>query len=217
MAEASQMARPTLLYFADPMCSWCWGFAPAIRSVAARHKGAAELQVVAGGLFPDTQVPMPASFRSAVKEHWQHVAEATGQPFNHDFFDRQDFVYNTEPACRALVTARSLTPETSLDFLHALHAAFYRDNRDITDGEVLATIAAEQGMDAADFHAKWESEEIRERTRRDFSLTQEFNVSGFPSLIGYHASKATMLAHGCQPLDALKPRLDRWKKTLAAE
>jgi len=23
-----------LVYFADPMCSWCWGFAPAIEALA---------------------------------------------------------------------------------------------------------------------------------------------------------------------------------------
>lgn len=157
---------------------------------------------------------MEARFRAAIREHWQHVAEATGQPFNHDFFDRQDFVYNTEPACRALVAARTLAAETALDFLHALHAAFYRDNRDITDGQVLATIAEEQGMNAAAFHAEWESAATRERTRGDFALAQDFGVAGFPSLIGYHAAHATVLAEGCQPLDALKPRLDRWKETL---
>ena len=23
------------IYFADPMCSWCWGFAPVIEKIAA--------------------------------------------------------------------------------------------------------------------------------------------------------------------------------------
>ncbi len=210
-------APPTLLYLADPMCSWCWGFAPVIRSIAARHAAPADLQVVAGGLFPDAQAPMPAPFRSAVQEHWQHVAEATGQPFNHDFFDRQDFIYNTEPACRALVTARTLAPEAALDFLHALHVAFYRDNRDITDGDVLTAIAQEMTFDPEIFRAEWQSDSARQRTRNDFAMAQDLGVGGFPSLIGYHAGEATMLAHGCQPLDTLRPRLDRWKTTLTAD
>ena len=43
------MAR--LVYVMDPMCSWCWGFAPVVEALAgqARQAGVA-MHLVAGGL-----------------------------------------------------------------------------------------------------------------------------------------------------------------------
>src|SRR3712207_8936900 len=61
-----------------------------------------------------TLFPYPPLFRS----HWEHVAELTGQPFEFAFFDRQGFVYDTEPACRAVATVREQRPELALPYLH---------------------------------------------------------------------------------------------------
>ena len=41
-----------LLYIADPMCSWCYGFAPVITEIAQRLAGLAPVRVVMGGLRP---------------------------------------------------------------------------------------------------------------------------------------------------------------------
>ena len=40
----------TLVYIADPMCSWCWGFAPVIDELVREFAGQLSLRVVAGGL-----------------------------------------------------------------------------------------------------------------------------------------------------------------------
>lgn len=201
-----------LIYLADPMCSWCWGFAPVARDVARDYADIAPLHVVAGGLFPGTRAPMDDHFKAVVREHWQHVTEKTGQPFNFSFFDRPDFVYDTEPACRALVTARHFEPSSALAFLDALHAAFYRDNRDVTDPHTLGEIAAEQGFDADTFVAEMESDAARTRTHEDFALARDMGMAGLPSLLGRHNGQASMLSQGYRPLDSLQTQLDRWCK-----
>ncbi len=38
-----------LLYIADPLCSWCYGFGPELSKLLARHPGA-RLDLVMGGL-----------------------------------------------------------------------------------------------------------------------------------------------------------------------
>ena len=95
-----------LIYVADPMCSWCWGFSPVIAELARRYNTEAGMHVIAGGLRPGATQAMDAAHKTTVREHWQHVEERTGQPFDYTFFERDGFVYDTEPACRALVTVR---------------------------------------------------------------------------------------------------------------
>jgi hypothetical protein len=42
-----------LLYFHDPMCSWCWAFRHAFTALHARLPGGLTLRRVVGGLAPD--------------------------------------------------------------------------------------------------------------------------------------------------------------------
>ncbi|HEY9218115.1 MAG TPA: DsbA family protein, partial [Phenylobacterium sp.] len=75
------MRQRHLIYFADPMCSWCYGFAPVIEQVAERYAGVLPIQLVMGGLRPGTADPMSDAARTSLLGHWREVAAATGQPF----------------------------------------------------------------------------------------------------------------------------------------
>src|SRR5215212_11330318 len=139
------MPHPHLIYIADPMCSWCWGFSPVIDAIRARFGDALPIRLILGGLRPGTTEPMHEKAKRTTREHWEHVREASGQPFDFAFFDREGFVYDTEPASRAVVVARRSA--WGLAMLRAVHRAFYAQNRDVTRAEVLADVAAEVGLD----------------------------------------------------------------------
>jgi len=102
-----QPASPTkhLVYFADPMCSWCYGFAPVIAELAERFEERLPLQMVMGGLRAGNTTPMRTEDKAYIRSAWTNVNQATGQPFDFHFLEREGFVYDTEPACRAVVTA----------------------------------------------------------------------------------------------------------------
>ena len=52
-----------LIYIADPMCSWCYGFGPELSKLLARHPDAT-VDVVMGGLRPFNTQPTTAEFRA---------------------------------------------------------------------------------------------------------------------------------------------------------
>ncbi len=176
----------TLVYFADPMCSWCWGFSPVVEQLMGPGGAGAGLAftVVLGGLRAYNTEPMGEAQRQTISGYWRTVEERSGQPFNHAFWERSQFIYDTEPACRAVVTARETDPEQAPHMLKALQAAFYRDNRDVTDEAVLCEVASEIGLDAAAFGEALASDAMKDATRTDFQVTQQAGVSGFPTLIG---------------------------------
>lgn len=192
-----------LVLIADPMCSWCYGFGKEVTELREAIPGL-ELQVVVGGLRPDETSVMPRHQRAARLEHWSRVEAASGLPFNRDAFLANDnLVYNTEPACRAVVTARRLAPDADqLAVLRIIQRAFYIDGRDITKGEVLADVAAgalsEQGYATTpdDFLKAWQSAEAMDETRGDFLQARRWGISSFPSLLLEDADKLYSLAPG---------------------
>jgi putative protein-disulfide isomerase len=145
------MTTPGLIYFADPMCSWCWGFARTIEAIGEVWGDALPIRLVMGGLRPGTAEAMSEEAKETLRGHWRHVTEASAQPFGPSGLDREGFVYDTDPAARAVVMFRRRDPAGTLRYLHALQRAFYAGGQDITDPAVLAALAAEHGQDPAAF------------------------------------------------------------------
>ena len=119
-----------LLYVMDPMCSWCWGFAPVLAALAKQAAAAGvPMQLVLGGLRKEQAALDPAG-RVRILAHWQAVNASTGQLFNFNEGLPEGLVYHTEPACRALVTARQLDSERVWPLLELIQQAFYCEGRD---------------------------------------------------------------------------------------
>jgi putative protein-disulfide isomerase len=204
-----------LLYIADPMCSWCYGFGPELSALLARHPGM-QVDLVMGGLRAYSTNVMDAAMKGTLRGHWEHVNQASGQPFSHALFERDDFVYNTEPACRAVVVARSQAAHVALSVMRAIQTAFYRDGRDVTQGDMLADIAAETGLQRDLFVAAWNSHEAQDAARADFLSTQRLGVQGFPTLAMVDNSQLYLIANGYVKADVLEQQLGKIS-ALAAE
>ncbi len=171
------------IYFADPMCSWCWGFAPVIETLRRRYGDFLPIRPLMGGLRPGTSEAMDAEARTRTRGYWAQVAGISGQPFDDAILETPGFVYDTDPAARAVVLARRTSPEAGLDFLLKAQRGFYAEGRDITRNEVLADLAAELGFDRDAFASGLADEGLREETWRDYATSQRAGVTGFPTLI----------------------------------
>jgi putative protein-disulfide isomerase len=212
------MEGPHLVYFVDPMCSWCWGFSPVIEAIEKDPALDLPIRLVMGGLRPGTTEPMTDQAKAEIKSHWGHVHEASGQPFDQAFFARERFVYDTDPSARAVVIMRRTGTPQALAGLRRIQAAFYAENRDVTQLDELAAIAVELGFSEAEFRAAMQSDEARRETWEDYALSQATGVRGFPTLIAGTGGDApyAMVTHGFQPMNDVLPMLHRWRATLAA-
>ncbi|HEY5106947.1 MAG TPA: DsbA family protein [Caulobacteraceae bacterium] len=206
-----------LIYFTDPMCSWCWGFSPVIEAVRARFGERLPIRLILGGLRPGTTEPMTAAAKADVKSHWTHVAEASGQGFDDAFFEREGFVYDTDPAARATVLVRREDPDLALDFLRATHEAFYAHNLDVTSPGVLADLSAPFGLGMWAFLAGMEAEDVKQETWRDYAISQRAGVTGFPTLIAGREGEAYhLIARGYQGEAAVTAAIADWLAHQAA-
>jgi len=195
-----------LLYFADPLCSWCYGFGPELTKLLDRHPDT-RLDLVMGGLRPYNTQPATPEFKAMIREHWRHVATASGLPFSESMLDREGFVYDTEPSCRAVVTARDMDVSKAYGYLKAIQRAFYRDGRDATSGDVLADIAAESGYERDTFRMNLDSELMREEVKTDFTTTKALKVTGFPTLGVSYGPQLFLVTSGYVTDDVLEYRL----------
>ena len=199
-----------LLYVMDPMCSWCWGFAPVAQALAEQAAASGvEMHLVVGGLRRD-QIAVDASARERYLGYWRRVQQATGQPFDFEQGLAQGLVYDTEPACRAVVTARSLQPALAWPMAKAIEQAFYVQALDVTRANVLLDLAEQIGISRTKFAEGFDSEAMAQATAADFAWVQDLGIAGFPTLLAEGHGQVALLTNGYQPLDVLAPLLARW-------
>lgn len=203
--------NPTIIYIGDPMCSWCYGFAPEITELKDALPEY-EFKIVLGGLRPGG-TETNEDLGEFLDHHWRDVEKRTGQPFNYDVLNDTNLVYDTEPACRAVVTARNMDPAIELSFFKAVQSAFYLDGKDIRDTETYVELAKKFNLDTDQFRKDFESEEMRYATRADFQLSSEMGVRGFPSMVMRHEGQLFMIANGFTTSEELLKTIEKIKKS----
>jgi putative protein-disulfide isomerase len=199
-----------LWYFADPMCSWCWGFSPVISAIKEGYSDRLKVALMLGGLRPGTTEPVTPKFREDTLHHWRDVHKMTGQPFAFEGAMPEGFVYDTEPASRAVIAVAEIIPEATFPYFKAVQAAFYSQGRDVTQVGTLADLAEQHNIEKPRFLERFESEDVRNKTHTHFRITRESGVRGFPTIVLQAGTGHKLLTNGCRPLEELRPELDAW-------
>jgi putative protein-disulfide isomerase len=204
------MSDKEIIYVGDPMCSWCWGFSPVLGRIRNDYTELAPMRVVVGGLHAFDTEPMSDDYKATIRSHWEHVAEATAQPFNYAFFEREGFVLDTEPACRATVTVRNIKPAAVWPFYESIHKGYYVEDTDTTVLETFMAYAEREDIKGDEFKAAFESDAMRQETLEDFAWCQQAGVTGFPTVVLREDQHMAALTIGYRPFEDLKPALDAW-------
>jgi len=205
-----------LIFVGDPMCSWTYGFGKEMTAIKEAMPEL-EVQVVVGGMAAGSKQVLDDAGKQFRLTHWARVEQMSGAQFNREaLMARKNFVYDTEPVCRAVVTAGLIEPSVDLvRIFRAFQRSFYVDGVDTTNGEVLAEVGAKalqaEGfeVDAKAFLAVFTSDKAIQAARADFGLTRQLGVQGFPSLFVEMDGKIGQLSSGYTTAASVQQTLKR--------
>ncbi|ARS34418.1 DsbA family protein [Pontibacter actiniarum] len=197
----------SLLYVTNPMCAWCYGFTPVVRRLRALWQGRLHVQVLFGELQAHVKEPLQHEQKEQVALSWHRVQERTYLPFDYRFFIQRSFVFNTEPACRAMLCVRLLRPVLTLEVLRAMHSAFFVDNQDLKDPDVLVRLVRLFGIPENLFLTLFESEEIAQQLEDEFAFVDSIGASTYPSTYLNTSEGPQRLSAGYVSLNELEQRM----------
>ncbi len=174
--------QKNLYYIHDPMCSWCYAFAPSLNKITLALQNQIQIQSLVGGLAIDSDQPMAKETKRHVKDAWIRIEhEVPGTAFNFDFWDQCQPRRSTYPACRAVILARQSSKEKAMT--HAIQQAYYQQARNPSDDNVLCNLAEKIGLDTEQFSRQLNSAETRRLLETEIQFTRQLGVTSFPSLI----------------------------------
>ncbi len=200
------MLPARIVYIGDPLCSWCWGIAPELERLDASTS--LPIEVVVGGLRPGPSAEaMSPAMEAFLADHWRHVEERSGQPFDHTILRNHTWTYDTEPACKAVVTMRRTRSEETLRFFTRIQRAFYAENTLVMDPEDFRPLLGGFPVDPDAFIEELASQDVTRETWRDFSWARSVGVNAFPVVALEHEGRLRPLAIGYAGADDMYERL----------
>lgn len=173
--------KAQLFYVYDPMCSWCWGYAPTWQKLQKALATHVDIRYGLGGLAPDSDEPMPNDMQTFLQQTWRNIAEQLGTQFNFDFWQKCQPRRSTYPACRAAIVARAYGKEQAM--LLAIQQAYYLQAKNPSDIATLHGLAIDIGLDGAEFLKQINSENTDILLNDEISNIRRLPISGFPSLV----------------------------------
>lgn len=200
------MDEQEIIYVGDPMCSWCWGIAPQLDQLQRRLPGV-PFRIVTGGLRPGPDAKPSSEIAGFLAAEWRRIEEQTGQPFDHGLLARPDWLYDTEPACRAVAIMRTLDEPRAWPLFKRIQRAFYAEGILPCDPKVLRPLVSDVGGDASAFVDAFTSEEHKGAAWADFSQARQWGVTSFPTVIARVGDQGYLLTVGYTTADVMLGRL----------
>lgn len=201
--------KPKIVYVADPLCSWCYGFQVEIDQVMEKYKDVANFEILVGGMGTENKKTVTPEFAGSLQLHWAEVKEETGQKFDPKILKTKGLIYNSEPICRAIVTAKSMDSTKGILVHKTLQKAFFAENKNVTQLSEIQPYMAQLGLDTALFAQKYVSEEMRLATKKEFDRVDNNGIDGFPVLLLVSEKKTVVITDGYAKFKRINKKLKK--------
>ena len=197
-----------LIYVGDPMCSWCYGISEEL-SLLWESTPNIEKEIVLGGLRPGGGDEWNKEFTSFLRHHWEDVSKASGAEFSYALLEKENFFYDTEPSCRAVVIARNMDPSIALPFFKDVQRKFYYENEDPKEVDFYRSLCEKYNLDYSKFKAMFTKSTAKQQSTKDFLRARQLGVNSFPTILVEKDGKTQVIARGYAKANDMKPSIDQ--------
>jgi len=192
-----------IIEFTDPVCTWCWGSEPVLRTLEARYADKIKIGFIMGGLVKDITAFYdshneiggdPELSNQNIAAHWLEASERHGMPVKVEgfklFTKDQPSTYPQNIAYKAA----QMQDEVKADrFLRRMREASAAEALQTNLTEVLVELASEVGLDIGRFLEDFTGGKAKTAFEEDLYTTAQFRAHGFPTFLVKFGEKSMLL------------------------
>lgn len=180
------MTTAALHYIYDPLCGWCYGAAPLVKTA----REVLDVRPHAGGMMTGARrQAVTPQLRDFVKPHDAQIAQVSGQHFGQGYLDvllrDTNAVFDSEPPTAAMLAAEAIAGR-GLDMLAQLQLAHYVEGRRIAERAVLIDVAAALGLAPATFAEALDRQSggaVQAHINETRAFMAQVGAQGFPTFV----------------------------------
>jgi 2-hydroxychromene-2-carboxylate isomerase len=177
------MAQPIAFYF-DFSSPYAYLASEQIDALAQRHGRTVDYRPVLLGAVFKASGGAPLTEQYAPKARYSvHDFERSARFAGVPYRQPTKFPIGAVAASRGVLWLQREHPGQAAPFVHAIFRAFFRDDRDISDPAVVATVARESGIDDGALMQGVQQPEIKDALKQRVDDAIAFGVFGAPMIV----------------------------------
>ena len=192
-----------IIQFTDPVCTWCWGSEPVIRTLETRYGSQIKTSYIMGGLVKDIAMFSdsfnkiggdPVRSNKNIALHWLDASSRHGMPVEAEgfkLFSKEN--PSTYPQNIAYKAAQMQDEDKANLFLRRIREASAAEAKVTSTTETLIELASEVGLDITQFIGDYTSGKAKAAFEEDLYTTSQNGVRGFPAFLIKYGEKKIML------------------------
>lgn len=192
-----------IIEFTDPVCTWCWGSEPVLRTLESRFGSQLKISYIMGGLVKDITSFYdnyndiggdPERSNMNIAKHWVDASNRHGMPVKVDGFKLFSKEHpSTYPQNIAYKAAQMQDEVMANRFLRRIREASAAEAQQTNLTEVLVELASEVGLDISRFLEDFTGGRAQKAFEEDLYTTSQYRANGFPSFLIKFGEKSTLL------------------------
>jgi predicted DsbA family dithiol-disulfide isomerase len=192
-----------IIQFTDPVCTWCWGSEPVLRTLETRFGSQLKISYVMGGLVKDIMSfydsyndigGNPERSNEQIAKHWLEASKRHGMPVRVDGFKLFSLEQpSTYPQNIAFKAAQMQDEVKASRFLRRIREASAAEAQQTNLTEVLLELASETALDITQFLEDFTNGKAQKAFENDLYTTAQYRAHGFPSFLIKYGDKSTLL------------------------
>lgn len=192
-----------IIEFTDPVCTWCWGSEPVLRTLETRFGSNLKVGFIMGGLVKDITAfhdshnnigGDPEVSNRSIASHWLEASERHGMPVKAEgfklFTKEQPSTYPQNIAYKA---AQMQDEAKANRFLRRMREASAAEALQTNLTEVLIELASESDLDISQFLDDFANGKAQAAFEEDLYTTSQFRARGFPTFLIRYGEKSILL------------------------
>ncbi len=208
--------QPTLVYFYDALCGWCYGFSPVMTQIHQEFKSQLRFEVISGGMITGNRQGPIGEVAPYIKSAYKTVEDHTGVKFGEGFLkgilEPGTAYFSSVKPSIALTIFKQLKPTEAVAFASALQKAIYFDGIAPHEDEAYGRLAEQFGISGEEFVQKMKDPKALEAAKEDFSLSASAGVRSFPTVVLIQGDKATLVTNGYDSFASVEKKLNKLLK-----
>ncbi len=192
-----------IIQFTDPVCTWCWGSEPVVRTLETRYGPQVKTSYIMGGLvkdifsFYDSLNDIggdPERSNKNIALHWLDASSRHGMPVKAEgfiLFSKEN--PSTYPQNIAYKAAQMQDEEKANRFLRRMREASAAEAKVTGTTEVLVELASEVGLGIAQFLDDYTNGKAKAAFEEDLYTTAQHGARGFPTFLIKYGERSMML------------------------
>jgi len=206
-AQKTMQEKPQIVYVFDPLCGWCYGFAPVMQQFAEQFREHYAFRAISGGMITGDQIKPMSSMNEYIKSALPNLEKTTGikvsARYINQILNNGELLLSSEKPSFAFHCLNRRFPEKGVQLAHEIQQLQFEEGLDYSADESYKALIKRYGLDETGFLSEMNSEATRQQTFAGFDTVARWGIRGFPAVLLFREGKGYLLSNGYTDLKQL--------------